>query len=132
MLNRDLLIVRYKQPFVDWINEADPQPDENPITLAEANEDTSAFLVHDYASEELDEWLEENYLPLFEELLEEWYTDPAMWPQDRSLKLFRRWCDVEAHSIIFDLVIHLKHTHVTRVKTNDIYFISIIDCYNLF
>ena len=27
MLNRDLLIVRYKQPFVDWINEADPQPD---------------------------------------------------------------------------------------------------------
>jgi hypothetical protein len=104
MLNRDLLIVRYKQTFVDWINEADPQPDENPITLAEANEDTSAFLVHDYAREELDEWLEENYLPLFEELLEEWYTDPAMWPQDRSLKLFRRWCDVEAHSMIFDLV----------------------------
>ena len=33
MLNRDLLIVRYKQPFVDWINEADPQPDGHRITL---------------------------------------------------------------------------------------------------
>jgi len=27
MLNRDLLIVRLKRPFVDWINEADPYPD---------------------------------------------------------------------------------------------------------
>jgi len=26
MLNRDLLIVRLKQPFVDWINDADPSP----------------------------------------------------------------------------------------------------------
>ena len=27
MLNRDLLIVRYKQPFVAWVNEADPYTD---------------------------------------------------------------------------------------------------------
>ncbi len=104
MLNRDLIIVRYKQPFVDWINEADPQPGEDPVTLAEANEDLSAFLIHEHASEEIDAWLEECYLRLFEELLEEWYTDPLMWPQDRSLKLFKAWCEVEAHSMVVDYV----------------------------
>jgi hypothetical protein len=74
------------------------------VALAEANDDVSGFLIHEYACGELNEWLKENYLPLFEELLEEWYIEPAMWPQDRSLKLFRRWCDVETHCIVIDLV----------------------------
>jgi len=43
MLNRDLLIVRLKQPFVDWINEADPYPDSGLITLESANEDCLVF-----------------------------------------------------------------------------------------
>ena len=89
---------------MDWINEADPQPGADPVTLAEANEDVSAFLVHAGASEELDAWLVDCYLAIFEALLEEWYTDPSMWPQDRSLKLFKAWCEVEAHSMVFDMV----------------------------
>ena len=64
MLNRDLLIVRYKQPFVDWVNEADPHPDGHTITLEEANEDTPAYLIHEYASEDLENWLQECYLQL--------------------------------------------------------------------
>jgi len=54
MLNRDLLIVRLKQPFVDWINEADPYPDSTHITLESANEDSSVFLIHEFASEEFE------------------------------------------------------------------------------
>ena len=38
MLNRDLLIIRYKQPFVDWVNEADPHPDGHRMTLEDVNE----------------------------------------------------------------------------------------------
>jgi hypothetical protein len=104
MLNRDLLVVRLKQPFVDWVNEADPYPDGSRLTLGEVNEDVSTYLIHDSASEDLDGWLEECYLHLFEAILEEWYVDEALWPQDRSLALFRRWCDVEIHSMVFDLV----------------------------
>ena len=54
MLNRDLLIVRYKQPFVDWVNEADPNPDGRLMTLEEVNDDSPAYLIHEYASDDLD------------------------------------------------------------------------------
>lgn len=104
MLNRDLLIVRLKQPFVDWVNEADPYSDGSRMTLDEVNEDVSTFLIHDSASEDMEEWLQEFYPQLFEAILEEWYVDEALWPQDRSLALFKSWCDVEVHSMVFDVV----------------------------
>ena len=104
MLNRDLIVVRLKQPFVDWVNEADPYPDGSPMTLDDVNEDVSTFLIHDHASEDFERWLTECYLLLFEAILEEWYVDEALWPQDRTLALFKRWCDVEIHSMVFDLV----------------------------
>ena len=105
MLNRDLLIVRQKQPFVDWVNEADPSPDGGAhITLESANEDSSVFLIHEFASEEFESWLESCYQPLFDNILGEWYTDPALWPQDRTLELFKAWCDFEVHSMVLDYV----------------------------
>jgi len=104
MLNRDLIVVRLKQPFVDWVNEADPYPDGSSMTLDEVNKDISAFLIHDSASQDVERWLKEYYLLLFEAILEEWYVDEALWPRDRSLALFKRWCDVEIHSMVFDLV----------------------------
>lgn len=42
MINRAVLILRYKQPFVDWINAAGPNPSHR-ITLDEANEDISSM-----------------------------------------------------------------------------------------
>ena len=104
MLNRDLIIVRLKQPFVDWVNEADPYSDGSRLTLDEANEDVSTFLIHDDASEDMEGWLEEYFPLLFDAILEEWYVDESLWPRDRSLALFKRWCDVEVHSMVFDLV----------------------------
>ena len=104
MLNRDLIVVRLKQPFVDWVNESGPYPDDSRMTLDEVNEDVSAFLIHDSASEDMEGWLDEFYLLLFEAILEEWYVDEALWPQDRTLALFKQWCDVEVHSMVFDLV----------------------------
>jgi len=104
MLNREVLIVRLKQPFVDWINHADPNPASVHVTLADANEESAVFLVHEYTCEDLEGWLEQCYLPLFEEVLEQWYVVPALWPQDRTLKLFKAWCEVEVHGIVIDLV----------------------------
>jgi len=104
MLNRDLLIVRYKQPFIDWVNEADPHPGGHLITLEDANDDSPAYLIHEYASEDFENWLLDCYLPLFENILGEWYTDPILWPQDRTLKLFKAWCHIEVHSMVLDYV----------------------------
>ena len=104
MLNRNLLIVRVKQPFVDWINEADPYSDSGNITLEYANQDCPTFLIHDFACEDVDGWLQQCYLHVFEEVLGQWYVDESLWPQDRTLNLFKAWCEVEVHGIIIDLV----------------------------
>ncbi|MGH8550856.1 MAG: hypothetical protein ACRERU_20105 [Methylococcales bacterium] len=101
MLNRAALIIRYEQPFVDWINAVDPDP-ENAITLNDANEDNSVYLVEVDDPQELEEWLELNHADLFEDELNEWYSNPSVWPQDRSLDLFKKWCRFELHTMVFD------------------------------
>ena len=45
MLNRAALILRYKQPFVDWINAADPSSTSHTLTLAEVNQEHTVYLV---------------------------------------------------------------------------------------
>lgn len=101
MLNRSVLILRYKQPFVDWINAADPSPTDT-IALTEANEDNTAYLVPVEDEAELAEWLAVNGEILFEEELNEWYTDEALWPQDRSFSLLKKWCAFELHTVVRD------------------------------
>ena len=101
MLNRAAVIVRYKQPFVDWINAADPVPGHE-VTLENVNEENHVYLVEVEDHEELNAWLELNHDILFEAELNGWYTDPALWPQDRSLALFKKWCSIELHTVVFD------------------------------
>jgi hypothetical protein len=99
MLNRSVLIVRYQQPFVDWINAVEPDKPEL-ITLEEARENSTAYLIEVEDEEELSEWLDLNGGLLFEEELEGWYTDPQLWPQDRSLALLKQWCTFDLHTMV--------------------------------
>ena len=101
MINRSAVIIRYNQPFVDWINAVDSSP-ENPLTLAEGNRESTVYLIDVEDQDEFEGWLELNYKILFEEELDGWYTDPALWPQDRSLRIFKEWCSFEFHSAVFD------------------------------
>jgi len=102
MLNRAALILRYKQPFVDWINAADPSPTSHTFTLAEANQEHTVHLVEVEDENELARWLSRHHEELFEEELKGWYTDPALWPRDRSLKVLQRWCSFELHTVVVD------------------------------
>lgn len=101
MLNRSVLIVRYQQPFVDWINAVET---DSPLilTLEDARKDSTAYLVEVEDEEELAEWLELNGPLLFEEELHAWYTDPNLWPQDRTPQLLRQWCSFELHTMVHD------------------------------
>ncbi len=101
MLNRSVLILRYKQPFVDWINAADPTPTHT-TKLADVNEDSTAYLLEVEDEDELAAWLEANGEMLFAEELDGWYTDPALWPDDRSLAQFKRWCTFKLHTVVVD------------------------------
>ena len=102
MLNRAALIPRYKQPFVDWINAVDPSSTSHTLTLSEVNQEHTVYLVEVEDEGELDEWLARHHEELFEAELEGWYTDPALWPRNRSLKMLREWCSFELHTIVVD------------------------------
>ena len=106
VVNRNALILRYKDPAIRWINEVDPSPDGAEITLASVNEERTVYLIDDRIGEEprsFERWLRKNYGEIFEMELDGWYTDPTLWPQDRSLALFRAWFDVELHTVLVDL-----------------------------
>ena len=51
MLNRGLLVIRNKQPLIDWVNEADPYPKGRGIRLEDANEDSPDYLIHEDTAE---------------------------------------------------------------------------------
>ena len=103
MLNRAALILRYKQPFVDWINAANPSPASHTLSLAEVNQEHTVYLVEIEGGEEGPaEWLARNHQEFFEEELSGWYTDPALWPRDRSLRMLQEWCSFELHTVVVD------------------------------
>ena len=101
MLNRAALILRYKQPFVDWINAVDSVPTSDDLTLAEVNQERTVFLLE--VEGDLAAWLARHHEVLFEQELNGWYTDPALRPRDRSLKTMKEWVSFELHTIVEDL-----------------------------
>jgi len=103
MLNRTAIILRYKDPFVRWINEGDPHDDCPDIHVGQ--DEQTVYLIHQITyPEDVDEWIALNHELLFESELESWYTDEALWPKNRTLELFKEWVHVEYHSRVDDLV----------------------------
>lgn len=107
MVNRGALLLRYRDPAVRWINEADPSPRGHTLTVDDVNAERTVYLISDAAGDDtasLERWLKRNYAELFAMELEGWYTDPALWPQTRTYRLFRQWFSPECHTILVDLV----------------------------
>ena len=104
MINRAAVILKYKKPFVTWVNEADPYKEDPGVTLDEANNENTVYLISSDDAEHLEEWLSLNYMPLFENELEDWYIDDTLWPKNRDRKLFDEWFKIECHTVLIDTV----------------------------
>ena len=107
MINRAAVVLKYKDVAIRWINDADPMKKGVRITVEEANDDRTVYLISDAdgdSKDTLDRWIKKNYKTLFETELEDWYTDPSLWPQEITLKLFREWFEVEYHTELVDTV----------------------------
>ena len=101
-INRSLIILRPKQPFLDWAQSLDDESKD--LTLESLNEDSTAYLIPEiWQDSDQEEFLRTCYEILFEEQLEGWWTDEAAWPKQRDLKMFLEWFEVEFHSLVFDL-----------------------------
>jgi len=104
MVNRGALILTYKQPALDWINRNDPYEEGGKMTLEMINEDRTIYLVSDEEAEEIDLWIEENYLDLLEYELSGHYPDDDLRPEGFTLEDFRLWFDYDVHSVVLDTV----------------------------
>ena len=104
MVNRAAIILRYREPFVRWINESDPYNDSPNISMEDANREKTIYLISDDAGDDYERWIDLNYEVLFEDELEGWYTDESLWPQERTKELFDEWFAVECHTVIHDTV----------------------------
>ncbi|MFK7159715.1 hypothetical protein V6U78_01510 [Marinospirillum sp. MEB164] len=103
MLNRSAINIKLKQPFVDWINGLDDESDDL-VTLAEVNQEATTYLVPELEDgEDLQVFLEERYVDLFENELLSWEEDPAYWPEELSREVFDAFIQVELSFMVFDL-----------------------------
>ena len=101
-VNRSVLVVKPKQPFLAWALSLDDEIKD--LTLESLRKDCTAYLVpeieFDSDQHQVLEWCFEL---LFEEQLDGWHTEPKDWPQNRNLEMFLEWFEVEFHSLVFDL-----------------------------
>ena len=101
-INRSLIILRPKQPFLDWARSLDDE--SNDLTLESLNEDSTVYLIPEiWQDSDQEGFLKTCHDILFEEQLEGWWMDEAAWPKERDLKMFLEWFEVEFHSLVFDL-----------------------------
>ncbi len=103
MLNRSAIIVKPRQPYLEWCRQDDAEG------LAERafktlNEEPTVFLLPEYEDPETQQEVLEEFWPhLFEALLEGWSTDERTWPQNRTFEVFQDWFEVHMSSIVQDL-----------------------------
>jgi len=106
-VNRSVLIVSPKQPFLDWVNSlGDPT-----LNLDEIRQDPTAYLIPEVLSNaDQSLILEELFAEIVAYELASWCLDEETWPQIESLGAFQQWFDVSFHSFAVDLdVIPLEY-----------------------
>ena len=101
-LNRTLVMLVPQLPFFEWLNEIDPT--EEPLTAEDLREDSNVFLIPQF-NDSVDsiKWIEKRWSALFEHMLLEWMVDETMWPENRTLQMFREWFEIETHTMVWDL-----------------------------
>jgi hypothetical protein len=104
-VNRHLVTLVHKQPFLDWLLSVDPNP-ATKITLAELRGDNEAFLIPDDVADgtaDAIKWVEKNWRMFFEHILNGWFVGESLWPKKISLKMFLEWFEVDYQSMVWDL-----------------------------
>ena len=99
MLNRGVLIVRPAKPFVDWALSLDDSG-----IVPSAREEQTAYLIPEFEDDpEAARVLKAVFAEVFARELDGWHTDESRWPKIRTLATFKKWFDIEMHSVVEDL-----------------------------
>ena len=104
VVNRTAVTITGAKPYIDWMRRTDADFNTGAVTVPRVKAYGSAFLLPEFGLEEdLQEWVEENALWLFEFQLAAWTEIEAAWPATRDLKTFREWFRIDIHSVVVDV-----------------------------
>jgi hypothetical protein len=99
-VERAVLLVKLKQPYLDWTRSL-PGPGE--FTLESLNEENHAYLIPEHDTpDDFEEIMRDLYEEIFEIELNGWCTDDTLWPKKRDYTTFKQWFGLEVHSIVLD------------------------------
>ena len=107
--NRSAILVTPKKPFNEW---AELYNDETEEDLNERMNEKRTYLIEWTFDEDFSEILESYYLKIFEYELSMWNVYKHEWPQDRSIKNFKKWFNV----ILSDELIDMKKEKIVYEK----------------
>lgn len=109
-INRAAVVVKLKKPFIDWLVYTSKEHDGPGHELKPEEVQTEGFdskhvyLIPAYdETEKYEKFVRKHCTEIFEHELAGWYTDPQMWPKDRSWKVFQEWFDYEIQTIVLDM-----------------------------
>lgn len=101
-INRTVVLLGPKQPFLDWLNNVDP--DDQALTVDDLRDDNEVFLIPQFnENSDSEKWVETRWSFLFEHMLMGWVDEEILWPQNRTLDMFREWFEIEIHTMAWDL-----------------------------
>lgn len=102
-INRTAVVIRLKQPFIDWLNSFPDEDSDN--TLETASSENMTFLIPEFfGPDESLSYVKKRYSQIFECELLGWCTDEELWPGKRNWKMFQEWFSVEINSEVLDLL----------------------------
>jgi hypothetical protein len=103
LVKRSIAIIRPKKLFLNWLNG---MPDlDFELSLADIRVDCTVIMIPEvHEAEEGIAYIDELAPTLFEMELASWVSDEAIWPKNRTLKMFWEWFEVEIHREVIDSV----------------------------
>lgn len=103
-VNRNVLIIFPKKPFMDWVNYIFPEKKhECPKPLK--HDAGNVYLIPQFDNlQKAVHFLKINYKEYFENELQDWTTKKNDWPHDLSWELFDNWFHYSIQTVIIDTV----------------------------
>ncbi len=99
-VNRCAIVLEPTDAYIDWVKKC--CEDDINLSVSELNEEGTTYLIPEVDAEP-DTWLRRNYAPIFEHELSAWCLDIALWPEDRSLKVFKKFFNIRFCSMVLDM-----------------------------
>lgn len=97
-INRTVLLITPKQPYIDWANSFE---DAGPTLSADELYHSAVLIPDKYDEYNYEDWLQRHYKEIFLMELEAWMLVPESYPQ-MTHKTFKKWFEVRVAETVID------------------------------